>query len=60
MTMQSIYRMNPFVMVEGNGRGRINAYIKVFGVDDGADIFRRGLYFPSDNKMIEEQQGLDC
>lgn len=55
MTMQSIYRMNPFVMVEGNGRGRINAYIKVFGVDDGADIFRRGLYFPSDNKMIEEQ-----
>ena len=56
MHMQPIYRTNPFVTVEGNGRGRTNAYIKGFGVDVGADIFRRGLCLPSDNKMTEEQQ----
>ena len=52
----AIYRTNPFVTVEGNGRGRTNAYIKGSGVDVGADIFRRGLCLPSDNKMIPEQQ----
>ncbi len=56
MHMQPIYRTNPFVTVEGNGRGRTNAYIKGSGVDVGADIFRRGLCLPSDNKMTEEQQ----
>ena len=56
MHMQPIYRTNPFVTVEGNGRGRTNAYIKGSGVDVGADIFRRGLCLPSDNKMIPEQQ----
>ncbi len=56
MHMQPIYRSNPFVTVEGNGRGRTNAYIKGSGVDVGADIFRRGLCLPSDNKMTEEQQ----
>ena len=56
MHMQPIYRMNSFVTVEGNGRGRTNAYIKGNGVDVGADIFRRGLCLPSDNKMTEEQQ----
>ena len=56
MHMQPIYRMSPFVTVEGNGRGRTNAYIKGSGVDVGADIFRRGLCLPSDNKMTEEQQ----
>ena len=56
MHMQPIYRTNPFVTVEGNGRGRSNAYIKGSGVDVGADIFRRGLCLPSDNKMTEEQQ----
>ena len=56
MHMQPIYRMNPFVTVEGNGRGRTNAYIKGSGIDVGADIFRRGLCLPSDNKMTEEQQ----
>ncbi|MBR3016904.1 MAG: DegT/DnrJ/EryC1/StrS family aminotransferase [Clostridia bacterium] len=56
MHMQPIYRTNPFVTVEGNGRGRTNAYIKGSGVDIGADIFRRGLCLPSDNKMIPEQQ----
>ena len=56
MHMQPIYRTNPFVTVEGNGRGRTNAYIKGSGVDVGADIFRRGLCLPSDNKMMPEQQ----
>ena len=56
MHMQPIYRMNPFVTAEGNGRGRTNAYIKGSGIDVGADIFRRGLCLPSDNKMTEEQQ----
>ena len=56
MHMQPIYRTNPFVTVEGNGRGRTNAYIKGAGVDVGADIFRRGLCLPSDNKMTPEQQ----
>ncbi len=56
MHMQPIYRTNPFVTVEGNGRGRTNAYISGSGVDVGADIFRRGFCLPSDNKMMEEQQ----
>ena len=56
MHMQPIYRTNAFVTVEGNGRGRTNAYIKGSGVDVGADIFRRGLCLPSDNKMTTEQQ----
>ncbi|MBQ8974303.1 MAG: DegT/DnrJ/EryC1/StrS family aminotransferase, partial [Oscillospiraceae bacterium] len=56
MHMQPIYRTHPFVTVEGNGRGRTNAYIKGSGIDVGADVFRRGLCLPSDNKMTEEQQ----
>ena len=56
MHMQPIYRMNSFVTVEGNGRARTNAYIKGSGVDVGADIFRRGLCLPSDNKMTVRQQ----
>ena len=56
MHMQPIYRTNPFVTVEGNGRGRTNAYIKGSGIDVGADIFKRGLCLPSDNKMTPEQQ----
>ena len=56
MHMQPIYRTNPFVTVEGNGRGRTNAYIKGSGIDVGADIFRRGLCLPSDNKMTVEEQ----
>ena len=42
--------------VEENGRGRSNAYIAGSGIDVGADIFRRGLCLPSDNKMTEGQQ----
>lgn len=56
MHMQPIYRINPFVTVEGNGRGRTNAYIAGSSVDVGADIFRRGLCLPSDNKMTVEEQ----
>jgi len=56
MHMQPIYRTHPFITAEGNGRGRTNAYIKGSGVDVGADIFRRGLCLPSDNKMTPEQQ----
>ena len=56
MHMQPIYRTSPFVTVEGNGRGRTNAYISGSGIDVGADIFRRGLCLPSDNKMTPEQQ----
>ena len=56
MHMQPIYRMNPFVTAEGNGRARSNAYIAGGSVDVGADIFARGCCLPSDNKMTAEQQ----
>ena len=56
MHMQPIYRTHAFVTREGNGRCRSNAYIKGSGEDVGADIFRRGLCLPSDNKMTPEQQ----
>ena len=56
MHMQPIYRTHAFITVEGNGRGRSNAYIAGSGVDVGADIFRRGLCLPSDNKMSAEEQ----
>ena len=56
MHMQPIYQTHAFVTAEGNGRGRSNAYIAGTGVDVGADIFRRGLCLPSDNKMTGEQQ----
>ena len=43
MHLQPIYRNCPFVSVSG---------------DCGADIFRRGLCLPSDNKMTPEQQDI--
>ncbi len=58
MHCQPIYRTHPFVTVEGNGRGRSNAYIAGSGADIGADIFQRGLCLPSDNKMKPEQQDI--
>lgn len=59
MHMQPIYRMNPFITSNGNGRAKSNAYIQEIGmVDVGADIFERGLCLPSDNKMTEEQQSI--
>ena len=63
MHMQPIFRMNPFVTREGDGRCLTNAYISggSMGVDGrpldvGSDIFHRGLCLPSDNKMTSEQQ----
>ncbi len=56
MHMQPIYRMNPFIVRDGNGRGRTNAYLAGDCVDVGMDIFERGLCLPSDNKMTVEQQ----
>lgn len=56
MHMQPIYRSHAFVTAEGNGRGKSNAYIAGSGIDVGADIFRRGLCLPSDNKMTAERQ----
>lgn len=58
MHMQPIYRMNPFVVRDGNGRARTNAYINGGCLDVGMDIFERGLCLPSDNKMTEEQQDI--
>jgi len=63
MHMQPIYRMNPFVTREGDGRAKTNAYVSGGGkgvdgrpLDVGMDIFHRGLCLPSDNKMTVEQQ----
>lgn len=57
MHMQPIYRMHPFITVNGSGRARSNAYIDEGHLEDvGADIFARGLCLPSDNKMTPEQQ----
>ncbi len=56
MHMQPIYRMNPFITKEGNGRATTNAYIEGCGIDVGADIFERGLCLPSDIKMTNAEQ----
>ena len=59
MHMQPIYRMNPFVTANGNGRGQSNAYIdRGESLDVGADLFERGLCLPSDNKMTAEEQNI--
>ena len=65
MHMQPIYRMNPFITREGNGRSKTNAYINggYYGkdgqpLDIGNDIFNRGVCLPSDNKMTKEQQDI--
>ena len=56
MHMQPIFRMNPFVTVNGNARAKTNAYISG-GIDVvNEDIFHRGLCLPSDNKMTEDEQ----
>ncbi len=52
MHMQPIYRENPFVTRNGLFRADMCS-----GDDSvGADIFRRGLCLPSDNKMTEKEQ----
>ena len=58
MHMQPMYRMHECIGRDGSMRAKTNAYI-AGGVEDiGADIFRRGLCLPSDNKMTVEQQNL--
>ena len=59
MHMQPIYRNNPFITKNGNGRANTNAYIDGFGIDVGMDIFNRGLCLPSDNKMTVEEQDIE-
>lgn len=56
MHNQPIYRMNPFITSDGNGRAKTNAYISGEATDVGMDIFDRGLCLPSDNKMTAEEQ----
>lgn len=56
MHMQPIFRMNPFITRNGDGRANTNAYIAGENKDVGIDIFTRGLCLPSDNKMTPEQQ----
>lgn len=56
MHMQPLYRMHGFITRGGTGRATSDAYIPGRGEDAGADIFRRGLCLPSDNKMTEEEQ----
>jgi len=58
MHSQPIFRMNPFVTKDGNGRASTNAYIAGGSVDVASDIFDRGLCLPSDNKMTPEQQDI--
>lgn len=56
MHAQPIFMNNPFVVREGSGRARSNAYIPGESEDAGMDIFSRGLCLPSDNKMTPEEQ----
>ena len=56
MHMQPIYRMNPFITRNGNGRAKTNAYTEGQSIDVAMDIFNRGLCLPSDNKMTKEEQ----
>lgn len=58
MHMQPIYRMNPFITVNGDERGMTNTYIKSEITDAGADIFNRGLCLPSDIKMTAKEQDI--
>ena len=56
MHAQPIFMNNPFVVRDGSGRARSNAYIPGESEDTGMDIFSRGLCLPSDNKMTPEEQ----
>ena len=58
MHMQPIYRLNPFITKDGNGRARSTAYIAGGASDIGMDIFDRGLCLPSDINMTEEEQNI--
>ena len=57
MHMQPIYKSHAFVTKEGTDKSKFNAIFRHTTNDTGADLFRRGLCLPSDNKMTAEQQG---
>ena len=56
MHMQPIYRMNPLVVRNGDGKTPMHAHPDGKNTDVGADIFERGLCLPSDNKITPEEQ----
>ena len=58
MHAQPLYRRNPYIVRDGSGRARTNAYIAGQAADVGMDIFARGLCLPSDNKMTAAQQDI--
>ncbi|HEL2123053.1 TPA: aminotransferase class I/II-fold pyridoxal phosphate-dependent enzyme [Streptococcus suis] len=58
MHSQPIFRMNPFITKNGNGRAQTNAYISGDYAIVGTDLFERGLCLPSDNKMTVEEQNI--
>nr|AOP02844.1 Aminotransferase [Streptococcus suis] len=58
MHTQPIFRMNPFITKNGNGRAQTNAYIVGNYSEVGTDLFERGLCLPSDIKMTVEEQNI--
>ena len=56
MHLQPIYSKNAFVTAQGLAKSPDGKGITAQGTDVGADIFRRGLCLPSDNKMTPQQQ----
>ena len=56
MHMQPMYRMNPFVVRDGDGRTKTCDHLDGASTNVGADIFARGLCLPSDNKITPEEQ----
>ena len=51
MHMQPIFKNNPFVTQDGE-------YVNGADIDNGRDIFNRGLCLPSDNKMTKQEQDI--
>lgn len=56
MHAQPFFRMNPFVTKNDNVCGQTSVYGASDFLDNGMEIFNRGLCLPSDNKMTAEQQ----
>ncbi len=55
MHLQPIYRFHSFVTKTSDSKVRINPSSGSVHTDVGADIFKRGLCLPSDNKLTEKQ-----
>lgn len=51
MHMQPIFKNSPFVTQDGE-------YVNGADIDNGRDIFNRGLCLPSDNKMTKQEQDI--